>query len=219
MAAETGLSESVANAAAQDLASLTRAAKLEEGLLKGKIPPELLKDLDVLSKDDMYKLLRSLQFNKHSLSNAIGRLGDLRLIDARLLAQCKNAGNCPNVGELAAFLCQGGTNACTSLCATVQSYCRGGINRGRGDAPMTWTDGSDEDGAKFKEQTLPPSARLSDAQLVGVSRAAPDVSSEEVAAGHGALQNASASGGSAHAQVILPRHKQAVQQFFKRGEQ
>jgi hypothetical protein len=35
---------------------------------------------------------------------------------------------------------------------------------------------------------------------------------------HGALDNAAASGGSAHAQVILPEHRQAVQSFFKREE-
>jgi hypothetical protein len=32
------------------------------------------------------------------------------------------------------------------------------------------------------------------------------------------LDNAVASGGSAHSQIILPEHRQAVQKFFKRDE-
>jgi hypothetical protein len=218
MAADANLSEAVATAAALDLATMMKAAKLEEGLLKGKIPAELLSNLDGLSKEEMEKLLRSIQFNKENFGKAVAKLANLRLIDAKLLSQCKKAGKCPNIGELAEFLCQGGTNACDSYCELAKSYCRGGVTRGRGDAPMTWTDGSDEDGAKFKEEALPPSTQLSDAQLVGVSRAAPDLSGDDAVAGHGVLQNASASGGSAHSQVILPRHKQTVQRFFQREE-
>jgi hypothetical protein len=217
MAAESGLSEAVAKAAALDLAALMKAAKLEDGLLKGEIPPELLSGLNGLTKEDMEKLLSAIRFSKDSLSKTVGRLAQLKLIDAKLLAQCENAAQCPNVDALAAFLCQG-TNECSSYAELAMSYGRGGVDRGRGDAPMTWTDGTDEDGAKFKEEALPPSTQLADAQLVGVSRAAPDLSGEEVVAGRGALEGTSASGGSSHSQVILPRHKQTVQRFFKREE-
>lgn len=217
MAAESGLGDDIATRAAQDLAGMLKAAKLEEGLLKGEIPPELLSSLDGLSKEDMEKLLRSIQFNKNNLNKTIVKLANLKLIDAKLLSQCKNAGQCPNVEALSAFLCQS-TNGCSSYCDLASSYCRGGVSRGRGDAPMTWTDGSDEDGAKFKEEALPPSTQLSDAQLVGVSRAAPDLSGDDIVAGRGALAGAVSSGGSANSQVILPRHKQAVQRFFKREE-
>ena len=84
---------------------------------------------------------------------------------------------------------------------------------------MTWQDKSSEDSLKFKENALPPSTHLSDAQFVGVSRSAPQLSGDDVAAEHGALASAQGSGGSANTQVILPRHKQAVQRFFKRDEQ
>jgi hypothetical protein len=83
---------------------------------------------------------------------------------------------------------------------------------------MTWKEQSTDDGAKFTEQALPPSSRLSDAQFVGVSRAAPDLSADTTVAEHGALAGAPGSGGSANSQVILPRHRQAVQNFFKTGE-
>ena len=52
--------------------------------------------------------------------------------------------------------------------------------------------------------------------LPGLGKTAPKLSDGDVAAGQGALDNTVASGGSAHAQVILPEHRQAVQQFFKR---
>ena len=81
---------------------------------------------------------------------------------------------------------------------------------------MTWNDGASEKDLKFQEHALPPASQLSDAQLVGVSKAAPELSASDVATGHGALDNATAGGGSAHSQVILPEQRQAVQNFFKR---
>ena len=82
---------------------------------------------------------------------------------------------------------------------------------------MTWNNNTSEQDQKFQEHALPPSSHLDDAQLVGVSKAAPELSGD-VSAQHGALDNAVASGGSAHAQVILPEQRQAVQNFFKREE-
>ena len=83
---------------------------------------------------------------------------------------------------------------------------------------MTWKDGASEKDLKFHEHALPPAAKLSDAQIVAVSKAAPQLSGEDVAEQHGALADAAASGGSAHAQVILPEQRQAVQNFFKRDQ-
>jgi hypothetical protein len=209
-----GLGQDTATRAAQDLAAMLKAARLDEGVLKGAIPQDLLSQLDGLSKQDLAKLLSSIEFNKNSMGRALTNLAALKLIDPKLLSQCRNAGQCPNPSALAEFLCQC-TNAC-DFSQVTRAYCRGGIDRGRGDAPMTWKDESSDQGAKFKEETLPSSTRLSDSQFVGVSRAAPELSGEDVSAGHGALENARGSGGAANAQVILPRHKQAVQRFFER---
>jgi len=216
-AADAGMGKDTATQAAKDLAGLMKAAKLEEGLLNIQIPPELLSQLDGLSKEEMEKLLNSLQFNKTGLGRTITNLAKLKLIDPKMLSQCKNAGECKNGNALAEFLstCTNG-GACTMA---ISAYCRGGITRGDqpADTPMTWSD-VDENGAKFKETALPPSSRLADSQMIGVTRAAPDLSGADVTAEHGALASAKSSGGSANAQVILPRHKQAVQTFFKRTE-
>lgn len=215
-ALELGLGKDTATAAAKDLASMLTAAKLEEGLLDASISPELLVQFEALNREDLERLLSAIQFNKADLSRTLTNLANLKLIDPKMLGQCQNVGTCPNPDALAAFLCNS-TNAC-DFAGLAMSYCRGGLTRGRGDAPMTWKDETAEQGVKFKEEALPPSVVLSDAQLVGVTRAAPQLSNEEVAAGHGALASASAGGGAAHSRVVLPRHKQTVQRFFKRDE-
>ncbi|HQR35067.1 MAG TPA: hypothetical protein PLK30_20185 [Blastocatellia bacterium] len=94
---------------------------------------------------------------------------------------------------------------------------KGGVSRGRGDAAMTWSDGSDENNAKFKEKALPPGsvAGLQDSQLVGLSASAPEVQKGTLAA-HGALNDSAVGGGSAYTQTVLPKHKGAVKKYFDR---
>jgi hypothetical protein len=81
---------------------------------------------------------------------------------------------------------------------------------------MDWDNNTSEDNLKFQAHALPPSSHLSDAQMVGVSKATPELSANDITAQHGALDNAAAGGGSAHAQVVLPEHRQAVRNFFQR---
>ncbi len=215
-AAEAGMTEATAAQAAQDLAAMLNAAKLEEGILNGKIPPELLAGLNGLNKEQMDKLMKALEFNKNSLGLTVSNLASLKMIDAATLAKCQNAGQCHNPGALADYL-----STCTNGCNAValaegMRLGRGGPGGGGPPAPMLWDNDTSEKDQKFQEHALPPPAHLSDAQLVGVSKAAPELSANDIAAGHGALDNAAASGGSAHAQVILPEHRQTVQTFFKR---
>jgi hypothetical protein len=61
-----------------------------------------------------------------------------------------------------------------------------------------------------------PLSSLKDAQLVGISRSAPEVTGDKETAQAGALTGAEAGGGAANVQQLLPRHKGAVQRFFKR---
>ena len=60
-----------------------------------------------------------------------------------------------------------------------------------------------------------PLSGLKDAQLVGISRSAPEVTGDKETASAGALAGAEAGGGAANVQQLLPRHKGAVQRFFK----
>ena len=110
-AAASGMDEATASQAAQDLASLLNAAKLEEGVLNGQIPPALLAGLNGLNKEQMEKLVKALELNKNALSMTLSNLANLKLIDPATLAKCNNAGHNPDFAGLALYLsqCQGGT--------------------------------------------------------------------------------------------------------------
>ena len=213
--------EAIESRGMQDLAAMLEQAELEEGLLGKEMPKDLLKEAKAgkLNPEDLKKLMEAIKNNKASLKECVGKLCDLKLIDPSKLGQCNKAGQCPNPAALAKFLCEGGNcNSTNNLAALVKSYCRGGISRGRGDAPITWKDPSSFDGTKMKDQILPMGqmAGLKDAQFVGISRSAPEVTGDKESAGSGALKTAKAGGGSAQMHQVLPRHKGAVKRFFKR---
>lgn len=215
-AADAGMNEETAKQAAQDLASMLNASKLEDGILNGRIPPELLAGLNGLNKEQMEKLLQALELNKNNFGLSVSNLANLKLIDPAMLAKLQSAGQCHNPGALADYLSTC-TNGCSSaVLSESMRRGRGGPGGGGPAAPMDWDNNTSEDNLKFQEHTLPPSPHLSDAQLIGVSKAAPELSANDVSAQHGALDNAIAGGGSAHSQVILPEQRQAVQNYFKR---
>ena len=95
-AAENGMEQATASQAAQDLASLLNSAKLEEGILNGQIPPELLQNLNGLDKEQMEKLVKALELNKNALSMTMSNLANLKMIDPAALAKCQNAGHNPD---------------------------------------------------------------------------------------------------------------------------
>ena len=221
-ATENGMESATASQAAQDLASMLNAAKLEEGIFNGQIPPELLAGLSGLDKAQMEALAKALELNKGALSLTMSNLANLKMIDAATLAkmqaaESKSKSNCEG---LALYLsqCKGGKCDSDILFSWLMKRGRGGPGGGGPEAPMDWDNDTSEANLKFQPHALPPSAHLSDAQMVGVSKAAPELAKNDVAVEHGALDGTLASGGSAHAQAILPAHRQAVQKFFKRDE-
>jgi len=220
-AAEAGMSQANASQAARDLAGMLAAANLENGVLKGGISPEMAADLNHLSGADrerLQQLLSALQFNKNSLDHTVSDLAQLKLIDPSMLAHCRAAGTCTNgCSALAKYL-----STCTNGCKAGQMCLllgKGGPGGGGPPAPLTWKEGSSENDLKFQQHALPPATSLADAHLVGLSRSAPQVSDNTVEIQSGALMDAQGNGGSAHAQAILPEHRQAVQNFFKRDGQ
>jgi hypothetical protein len=83
---------------------------------------------------------------------------------------------------------------------------------------LTWGKPDSEEGFKFQEQVLPPGALdalkstpLQEARGGGVLH---QKSAE--AASSGALREAAAGSGSANTQIILPRHRAAVERYFER---
>jgi hypothetical protein len=138
----------------------------------------------------------------------------VNLIDLETLKACEKLGQCDSDG-LAAFLAENAD--IKSVVECIGGWCRG-IGRGPGDAPMTWSDGTTEEGAKFKAEALPLSdiASLEDSEIVGLSIGAPSVETSSLPPKSGGLSSATAGGGSSFNQTVLPRHKGAVKRYFER---
>jgi len=94
---------------------------------------------------------------------------------------------------------------------------RGGISRGRADAPLIQGDASSADGLEFVETVLPPPtvADLKESHLLGVTLGAPSVESGGPGSG-GALAPSSAGAGGARTHRVLPKHQPAVMRYFQR---
>jgi hypothetical protein len=94
----------------------------------------------------------------------------------------------------------------------------GGINRGRGDANLTWGDES-LPFDRFKSASLPPGAVRSpdDWSPVAVLPGAPKESPEQSVASSG-LQFAGTAGQAAWRRTLAPRHYSAVKRYFENSE-
>jgi hypothetical protein len=177
--------------------------ELQEVIKAGALKPEHLKDI-----------AKALNQNRSASDRRLSKLNQKRLIDSKPGATAERRDN----SGLARFLQENAQRM--SVEDAVAAWCerpgKGGITHGGVDAAMTWTDGTSEKNAKFKEKELPPSAfiGLKDSQLIGLSASEPTV--QETVVAHGALIDAAKGGGSAHTATILPRHKGAVKRYFDR---
>ena len=197
------------------LSGLVQAAVQENALLAAQLP-DLKGDSDSLTLEQLKEISAALRFIKSDIYDQLVKLHEVNLIDSETLKACEKLGQCNSEG-LAAFLAENADSMSVALC--IGGWCRsGGINRGRGDAPMTWTDQTTEEGAKFKAEALPLSdiASLEDSELVGLSIAAPSVETSSLSPESGGLSGATAGGGSSFNQTVLPRHKGAVKRYFER---
>lgn len=206
--------------AMRTLGKMTQDAIKENASLAGDLSPETLEAIrsGSLKAENLKGVEQALSQSKSALSQKLSKLSKSGMINPNALKGGAQANRRDNSG-LARFLKENAEKMSVDE-ATLQ-WCegKGGVDRGRGDAAMTWTDGSSEKDARFKEKVLPPSsvAGLNDSQLVGLSASAPTVSTSGVAA-HGALNSAASGGGSAYTQTILPRHRGAVKRYFDRPQ-
>jgi hypothetical protein len=226
MAGADQLDSKTMTEAMRTLGEMTREAIKENESLAGDLSPETLEAIKSgsLKAEHLKDVSKALSQSKSALNQKLSKLGQsgqsgqLGRINPNSLKGGAQANRRDNSG-LARFLKENAEKMSVDE-ATLQ-WCegKGGVDRGRGDAAMTWTDGSNEKDARFKEKVLPPSsvAGLNDSQLVGLSASAPTVDTSGVAA-HGALNSAASGGGSAYTQTILPRHRGAVKRYFDRPQ-
>ncbi len=216
-----GSMEALARMLSQKLAEDLSLSDLDEALLK-QIKAAL--ESGQFDPADLSALANQMDLSKIQMRQCLTRLCEGRLIDPAQLSQCDAFSPCNGDG-LGAFLCEAGVcqdfNEVTACFMGGNIPGRGGITRGRGDAPMWFNDASSEDGIGFKEQVLPRTAmpNLKDAQSVGVSLGDPTLSdSERGASTSGALAGVGDTGSSAVSQQILPRHKHTVKRYFERQQ-
>lgn len=214
--------------ALKELAEMTNQAAEDSKALSEELSEQLKEACKggSLTGEQLRELAEALKEFKGDIGQMLENLLQADLIDLETIELCEKLGDFDPEG-LADFLAENCKEG-MSVAAVVAAWCksrpgrpgRGGINRGRGDAPMTWTDGTDTQGAKFKEQILPPAslAALKDSKLVGISTGTPETGKAGTDAGRGALKGAAAGPGAAHTHTILPRHRGAVGRYFKRKD-
>ncbi|MDT8389806.1 MAG: hypothetical protein RRC34_04780 [Lentisphaeria bacterium] len=195
------------------------AANGQEGL--GTLTPEQLKQLAAamssLTAEELAKL---------------GELKEMNLISAEQLQQCQNAGECGQEA-LAAWLkqeggdcpaaaaCLGGSPSDAAALMALQGMTpgTGGITRGPGHGAMAFSGNTDEAGAAFKDEVIKADRLdLEKSRLAGVSFAAPTADTEAAGSAGGTFTPSRDADAAAARQVILPRHRSTVENYFKRAE-
>ena len=121
---------------------------------------------------------------------------------------------------LADFLAQekAAGQECRALAQAATPTGHAGISRGPGHQTLTWTAGSSEEGASFRETVLPPQRPRdwNDTRVTGTDTVAPRPLDTPLATQAGRLAGAAADGGSARVQRVLPRHRRTVAAYFDR---
>jgi len=206
--------------AMESLAGDLKKALQESALLSGELSKEMKEQIEQgkLSAEQLKELAKSLGECKQCNLEKVGSLAKAKMIDPRQLKQLQK--ECQiDPTALAKLLseCQGNGELKQCLAAGNRPG-KGGVSRGRGDAAMTWTDGSEREGTAFKESMLPPGAisSLKDSKLQGLSLTAPTTNDSGDSPAGGALDLSTAGRGTARTQVILPEHRKVIQRYFSR---
>jgi hypothetical protein len=201
-----------------ELGELAKKAAGEKGSAGKHLDSEMLKALKEgkLRPEQLEALAAAFKAGQGDLSKLVEKLAKARLIDPELMRKCEGACKACDAAALAEFLKECKGSVADALKAANRPG-RGGVNEGPGAAELTFGDKTTEAGAKFKEEALPPAEleALRQSNLLGTSREAPD-KEKAGPARPGALSGAQAGGGSAQTQVILPRHRPAVERYFER---
>ena len=202
---------------------VSEAAKENKGLTES-LSKELLEAMrsGSLTKEQLKELAGALKGTKEQKLASAKKLFAAGLIDLKTLREAEKLAGGEARESLASFLKENPSETGDGI----KKWCRapgngpgkGGVDRGRGDAELTYGKASPEDG-KFKEKVLPPAAvdALRETQLLGVSPAEPGAAGKAESTQTGALASAQAAGGSAAKEPILPRHKEAVSRYFDRA--
>ncbi len=219
-----GAAERLLEEAMAELSALTARAAADSRLLEGALASELAAAAGG-QQLDLGQLLDALRRGQGDLGDKLDRLYAGGLIDLETLLAAKRALEGGDLDSLADFLEQNGLEAASGFCRGSRPGSRpgrGGIGRGRGDAPMTWKDPSSPEGAKWQPQVLDPAdlAALHQSRLLGLTVADPGALEPAAPSAAGAAVDPDAGGGGgAYTHTLLPRHRGAVRRYFDRDSE
>lgn len=210
-------------AAMSKLSRMVDRAAAENAEVKRHLDPALREAMKAgrLSKAQRKALKRALSGGRKMLSGKLARLhkaGLLRESDLRLARRMGKTHGKALAAYLASHPGTGGLDEAMAWSRTTAAG-SGGVSRGGGPVPMTFNvRPTSDDGAKFDPHALPPAAlqALRKSKLVGVTSRAPKADAEAPGSSGAALSHAAAAGGSAAQQVVLPRYRSAVREYFNR---
>lgn len=217
------LDEKIKADAMAELNKMLKQASAKGNKIANQLQSSLMKDFKngkTLSDAQLKKIGISLKGANSKLTGKLKKLLEAQLIDAEVLEKmakmcecngdklakalkvCKAGGNCPSVSDLMANMPG-----------------NGGLNEGRGDAPIAFGKEVSEQGVKFKEQMLPETAlqNLKESYQFGESGTPPVIDPSKIVNVQGGVLPSTTSGnGSAVQENILPQYRSAVQRYFTR---
>ena len=224
--ARKGASASDYNMAMGEMAKLMQKLVENSPKLSEKLSQEL-KDMlaeGKLDMDGLEQLLNSQQLTQKQLEALLKKLKERGLCNKG--GKC-NSGECEtkmitreNFDELMKMLdeASGGKDGKCSMTYMLAVCCpgKGGINRGRGDAPMTWNDKEiSRDDVKLKAVALPGDAvsSLKKSKLLGISYGAAETNPDAViSTGH--LSGVKVKGTKTNRFVLMPKHRTVIKKYF-----
>lgn len=189
-----------------DIAETLRKLNQNGGLnnLTSKMSPELREQIQRLIKEGK---LRQSDQDPQELKKMLDDLQDFLDQESERLSKLR--------GECKSGMCRNGEFCDRDGEGNCNKPGRGGVNRGRGDAELSWGDEADENGVKFKESVLPPGfLDKPKEEVIGITKAEPTVDPAP-SAPRGAAQNADpASGSETWNRSLRPRHRSVVRKYF-----
>jgi len=190
--------EQLENEVQETLRKISKSGKF------GTASPELQKKLQQLMKDGKLGIPKDAAAREKMLSDLKQYLD----AEAKKLGKCRGKCKGENEGEGEDY------NNDDSESKDGKPG-RGGANRGRGDAKLTWGDESEENGTKFKEVVLPPGTPdRPNKEVISQSASTPEVK-PATSASRGALRAAGPeTGRETWNRTLRPRHRAVVRNYF-----